>query len=354
MKPIKSATSGVQYANGMVNPLTEDIQDLLGYRLSDKYIQNVRKRSPVSLFVNIDMDIDLCRPLAYAIEQKPCSTGFSDSVLGGSVKAQQWDNAPKFKTFHGYREIVKLTKVHKDALTCMEQSDVLMRSMLNDANNGIEEANTAIMNTFVNEILAGGYSPANTGNNAGLQWGGQKLGTPDQPLIFDEDNADKVIRQILGTIKQMPDYSMPMNEFGSSSDNMYWVGHTSMEEVLMGTPAYNSWANIGDCAGCNMFSDVFNKKPRNIMPIGTSCLPARICKTAGEDLTVYPIIFGRRYDGHQGAIRVETDTYQSEDRDWNYHRTKIKYNFHTYDCRNTGVAWVAVKGDKPDKILACG
>lgn len=351
---INSLSHGIQTAQGVGSVLQTDALNLAGYLLSEKYVENMRNRSPISLIMNIDYDFDMCRPTAYAYENDTsCDTGFSDAVIGGNVKPQGWEPTDEYKVFHGYRMMSKLVRIHKDKFECMQQDDFVMRQWLRDSDRNIEQAIEQIKAEFLNFLLAKGIHHDNQGNEAGLIRHDAQLGLITMPLRGSADNMDNIIMEMLKVQRQMPKNNMPLTPYGDPTDNMFFWSDSSLESVLMKTPAYNSWQLIGDCAGCSMFDTTFSKKPRGMMPIGSDCIPATICKSAGKDRRVVPILFGTRNMGINAAIKVETSTYPSEDGKWLNFLTEIKYNINSYDCRYLGKAYIAIEDEAPEMLGAC-
>ena len=157
----------------------------------------------------------------------------------------------------------------------------------------------------------------------GLQTCDQIVGSLANPVCFDAENADLWFTSILAVIKQMPMGNASDGMFGQSVENAFIFGPPSMEQVLMQTDKYLSYDQVGSCANCALFSDVFTHKPRGIMPITSHCVESYECISAEKSLTVYPVLFGRRYQGAKGQMRVQTKTYMTEDCESVINRTKF-------------------------------
>ena len=344
--------NGVNHAANLPAIDNQDLQVLLGTRLSEYIIFQYRRTLPLHLFLKIDSDVDLCRTITYLCEDHESTPDMGDSAIDGTIKRQTL-KAPKVKTFQGYCKGGFEVKLSDEQMECIGQSDVLTTWYNNQIATAIENGKNAIMARFYRHLLTNAH-PKNTGSNAGMTEGGNQVGSPSAPVLFDPDNADKLMTSILNVIKQMPETGYVDNEFGRSAQDAFIFGPQGMETVLMQTEAYNRWDSVGDCGNCSLFKDVFDKKPRGLMPITSSCIERRTCVSGGETITVYPVLFGKRYMGSKASLRVKAKSYQSADGDSYFQRVGYYHHIHTYDPRFLGIAWITVAHDQPATVVGCG
>lgn len=342
---------GINHAANLPAIDNRDMQALLGTRIADYVIRVYRKTLALHLFLRIDSDIDLCREIAYLCEDTSDRPQMSDSAVDGAFKRQTM-SPPKIVRFQGFCKGGFESKLASEQLECINQSPILRQWFQNQLESAIEDGKNAIMARFYRHLMSKVH-PRNTGANAGLISGGNQLGTLANPVLFDPENADKWMTSILDTVKQMPRKQAPDNEYAQSTDDAFFFGPRSMESVLMQTDAYNSYDKVGECAKCSLFKDVFDKMPRGIMPITSNCIESYTCQTAGGALTIYPVLFGKRYMGSKAAIRVNSSSYETPDKDSIIYRTKFYHHIHTYDSRFLGLSWIVVKNNQPATIEGC-
>lgn len=340
--------NSINHASGLPAIDNEALQVLIGTRLSDFVIAQYRRTLPLQLFLTIEMDVDLCSTITYLCEDHSDLPNMSDSALDGPIKRKVM-SAPKVVVFSGFCKGGFETKLSTEQLECINQSSILRDWYNRSLSTAIEDGRNAIMARFYRHMLTNAH-PSNTGNNAGLTGGGNVVGSPTNPVLFDPTNADKFFVSVLNVIKQMPRTNAPENEFVASADNAFIFGPQNMEGVLMQNDNYNSWNIVGDCANCGLFKDTFDRMPRGIMPITSFCVEKRVFDNSGDPKTVYPVLFGKRYMGTKANIRVQTYNYMAENKESIFYRTNYYWHIHTFDPRFLGVAWITVQNDQPATI----
>ncbi len=343
--------NGVNHAANLPAIDNQDLQVLLGTRLSEYIIFQYRRTLAIHLFLEIDSDVDLCKTITYLCENHDEVPDMSDSAIDGSLKRKVLA-PPKVKVFQGFCKGGFETKLSVEQLECINQSEVLSKWYNDQMATAIENGRNALMARFYRHMLTNAH-PKNTGSNAGMSGGGQQVGSPTQPVLFDPANADKFMTSLINVIKQMPRTESVPNEFGVSTEDAFFFGPQSMEAVFMQTEAYHRYDAVGSCNSCQMFKDVFDKKPRGLMPITSFCVESRTCVSGEGSITVYPVLFGKRYKGSKAAMRVQSHNYMSEDRESVFYRVNFYHHIHTYDCRFLGVAWITVRSDQPATVTGC-
>jgi len=345
-------TNSINHAANLPSIDNKELQVLFGTRLAEYIIFQYRRTLAVNLFLTIDSDVDLCRTITYLCEDHDDVPDMSDSAIDGVIKRKTMA-PPKVKTFHGFCKGGFETKLSIEQLECIEQSDILSKWYNDQLATAIENGKNAIMARFYRRLLVKAH-PKNTGGNAGLISGGNQVGSPNQPVLFDPANADKLMTSILDVIKQMPEVAPMPNEFGKSTQDAFIFGHPKMETVLMQVPEYYSYEIVGDCANCSLFTDVFKHKPRGIMPITSYCVESQTCENGGDPITIYPVLFGIRYHGAKGALRVKAKNYLTEDQESVIYGVNFYHHMHVYDSRFLGVAWVTIAQEQPATVDGCG
>lgn len=343
--------AGVNHATNLPAMDNQDMQKLFDQRVASYIIKQYHYTLPLHLFFNITSDVDLCTQLNYLCETDDGSPDMSDSALDAKFKRQTM-SPPKIISFSGFCVGGFETKLSVDQLECVEGNSILRDWYNRQLARAIEKGKNAIMARFY-RMLVTNVHPGNCGNKAGLQTCDQVIGELAHPVLFDADNADLWFTSILAVIKQMPMGVMDPGAFGQSAENAFIFGPPSMEQVLMQTPEYNTYDTVGACANCGLFQDVFTHKPRGIMPITSNCVESYTCQAGGEDLTVYPVLFGRRYAGAAGQLRVNTHTYTTEDGESVINRVKFYHHSHVYDSRNLGKAFITIKTQQPKTVEGC-
>lgn len=345
-------SNGINHATNLPSIDNEDLQVLLGTRLAEYVIFQYRRTLAVNLFLQIDSNVDLCKTITYLCEDHDSVPDMSDSAVDGAMK-RKTIAPPKTITFSGFCKGGFETKLATEQLECIQQSEILSQWYNNQLATAIENGQNAIMARFYRHLLTNAH-PKNSGLSAGYTRGGNVLGTQTSPVQFDKDNADKFFTAMLDTIKQMPTAVTVQNEFGKSVDDAFLFGPTHMESVLMHVDDYNRADSVGDCANCSLFTDTFRHMPRGIMPITSDCIEKLVCESGGEPLTIYPVLFGKRYQGAKASLRVKTNNYQSLDKESIFYRVNFYHHIHTYDPRFLGVAWITIKTEQPAVVQGCG
>lgn len=344
--------NGINHAANLPSIDNKELQVLLGTRLAEYVIFQYRRTLAINLILQIDTDVDLCRTITYLCEDHDTVPDMSDSAIDGSVK-RKTIAPPKVKTFQGFCKGGFETKLSVEQLECIEQSDILSKWYNDQMATAIDNGRNAIMARFYRHLLTNAH-PKNTGQDAGLTEGGNVVGSPDQPVLFDKANSDKFMTSVLNTIKQMPQAVAVENEFGQSQSDAFIFGPQSMESVFMQTDEYMKYDSVGSCANCSLFSDVFKHMPRGVMPITSFCVEKRTCDSGGNPLTIYPVLFGKRYHGAKASLRVKTHNYMSPDGESVFYRVNFYHHIHVYDPRFLGVAWITVQNEQPATVAGCG
>lgn len=344
--------NGINHAANLPSIDNKDLQVLLGTRLAQYVIAQYRRTLPLHLFLQIDSDVDLCRTITYLCEDHDNVPDMSDSAIDGSVK-RKTIAPPKVVTFQGFCKGGFETKLSIEQLECIEQSEILSKWYNDQMATAIDNGRNAIMARFYRHLMTH-HHPKNTGSNAGLTGGGNEVGSPTNPVLFDPANADKFFTSVLNVIKQMPRASSVDSEFGESMEDAFIFGPQSMESVLMQTPEYMQYDSVGSCANCSLFKDVFTHMPRGIMPITSFCVESRTCDSGNGPLTIYPVLFGKRYHGSKASLRVKFHNYKSLDGESVFYRVNFYHHIHTFDPRFMGVAWITVQNEQPATVEGCG
>lgn len=345
-------TGAVNHAANLPAMDNADLQIVLGTRLSQYVITQYRRTLPLQLILTIDMDINMCSTTTYLCSNETDLPQLSDSALD-SVIPRVTIKPPRTVTFNGFCKGGFETKISKEQLNCINQSDILRQWYQNSLMQAVEDGKQSLMARFYRHLLTEGTHPKNTGMNAGQVSGGQVLGTPSQPVWITPEKVDSWFMALINTVKQMPRVTSVTQEFGASTENMFLFGPAELESVLMKNEAYNSWQLSGDCANCALFKDTFDRMPRGIMPITSYCVESRIIESGGESCKVYPVLFGRRFMGTKASLRVDTSTYDSLDRESVFFKTTFYWHIHTYDCRTMGISWITIDDPQPE-TKTCG
>lgn len=343
--------NGVNHAANLPAIDNQDLQNLIGSRLSDYVVAQYRRTLPLYMVLDIATDVDLCNTISYMIEDHSDLPTMSDSALNTSKKRKTLA-PPKIKTFSGFCKGGFETKLSVEQLECINQSEILRKWYNTQLATAMEDGRNAIMARFYRHMLTNAH-PKNTGLNAGLTTGGQKVGSPTNPIRFNPDNSDKALMSMLNVIKQMPRARSVDNEFGVSAEDGYFFGPQGIETILMQNANYNSWDVVGECASCALFKDVFTHKPRGLMPITSFCVERRVCVSGGEQKTIYPVLFGKRFHGTKASLRIKTNNYMSNDKQSVFYSTDYYWHIHTFDNRFTGVAWWCLEEDQPETMAGC-
>lgn len=343
---------GSNYAANLPALENESLQKILGTQLSSYVIANYKLRLPAQLFLDIDMDVDLCRTHSFLCEDQTDLPHIQSSAINGSVK-RKTISPPRLKEFHGYHTGGFETKMAREQIDCINGNEVLRNWYRNSLEQAIEDGKQSIMAWMYRYLMAYGVHPDNTGNSAGQitkQW---RIGSRTAPVKLTPNNVDTWYVTLLNVIGEMPRMSSVENEFGASKENAYLFGPTALESLLMKNETYNSWDKMGDCAACSAFKDVFDRNPRGIYHITSYCIDEYVCKAGAKIMKVFPILFGRRYAGSKFGLKVENYSYDSTDRRSTFFRTQFYWNGFVFDCRNTGVSWVTMEDVQPE-IVICG
>lgn len=343
--------NNVNYAVNLPAIDNQDLQRVLGTKVQEYIVRNYRLTLPAHLFINIDDDVELCRTVSYLCENHDDTPSMADSAVNGGMK-RQTIAPPKVITFQGFCKGGFESKLSVEQLQCINESTILQQWYQSQLATAVEDGKNAIMARFYRHMMAKAH-PRNQGANAGLISGGNQLGTLADPVLFDVDNADRWVMSILSTIKQMPKANPPGNEYGLSTENAYFFGHASMESVFMQVDGYNSYRIVGDCASCSLFTDVFDKMPRGVMPITSHCVEAYQCESGGATITVYPVLFGKRYMGTKASLHVKSTSYESKDAESVIYKTKFYHHIHTYDPRFIGLSYITIRDEQPATVQGC-
>lgn len=343
---------GVDYASPLPAMENSALSTLIPARLSPYVISTLRYTLPLQLFISIDMDVDLCQKVAFLCDDTTDTPRASDGAIDGPT-SRVTVNPPRIKEFHGFHKMSLEAKLAKEQLDCMQRSSILMAWFRRELDRAIEDGRQAIMSRMYAYLMSSGIHPKNTGDAAGLRDSVYTLGTPRNPILLDPDSKHGIntfYSQLKGVIRQMPDFGQPDNEFGKSTDNAFLFTNALIEDVL---DQYDTWNDSDACPRCTMMDGVFKVMPKGIYHITSRCVFSRVCKHGNETLRTYPVLFGKRYQGVKAAIRVENRTWESQDGESIFFRTNFYFNIYAYDCRNFGLAWIAMKPRKPE-LVSCG
>lgn len=340
--------SGANHAANLPAMDNKDVQKLFNQRVSEYIIKQYYYTLPLHLFFTIESNVDLCEQINYLCQVDEGAPDMEDSAIDGKLNRHTM-SPPKIVSFSGFCVGGFETKLATDQLQCIKGNSILFDWYNNELARAIEKGRNAILVRFYRMLVANAH-PENSGNNAGLQTHDQIVGSIREPVLFDKQNADLWFSSMLAVVKQMPSPSMPDDTYGVSTENAFMFGHPSMEQVLMQVEAYSSYDRVGDCASCALFSDVFNKKPRGIMPITSFCVESYTTKSASGEITIFPVLFGRRNMGAAGQLRVTSHLYTTEDGESQINRIKFYSHGHVYDSRCLGLGHIVIKTDQPQTI----
>ena len=342
---------GQNHASGLVAMDNKDLQLLMNQRLSNYVIRVYQHTLPINLFLSVDMDVDLCGSISYLCEDTTDQPHIADSALDALVPRQQI-SAPRVVSFNGFCMGGFETKISKEQLECISQSEILRNWYQSSLMQAVERGKDSLMARFYRHLLVRAVHPKNTGMAAGLESDPQVLGTPTNPVILTPENIDVWYVALLSVIRQMPRSVPAENQYGLSTENSFLFGPTALENLNMKNPEYNSWMTVGECASCGLFSDTFQRMPRGIMPITSYCIEKRQCKSGGKTRNVYPVLFGKRFLGTKASLRVDTTSYDSLDGGSHFFKTNFYWSIHTYDCRFMGLSWITIEDTQPETV-AC-
>ena len=344
---------GVNHAANLPAYDSKELQRLFGTTVADYVIQTYKRTLNLQLILQINSDVELCKDITYLCEDDSGIADMADTAIDGPLK-EQFLSMPKIKTFHGFKKGGFRYKLAVEQLECIWQQEILRNWFNTQLAQAIENGRHAIMARWYRQLIASVH-PKNTGNNAGMLYGGNKVGTPSNPVIFDKDNADLFFTSVLSTIKQMPRAASPTGEFGRGiEEDAFVFGPSIMEDVLMQTEKYYRYDWNGSCcAECQLFKDVFSCHPRGILPITGDCIESYSCVSAGETHRVYPILFGRRYKGAKASITVKSHDWMSEDQFSVFYQTIFYHHMYVYDPRWLGLSYITIEDRKPPVIASC-
>ena len=343
--------AGANHATNLPAMDNKDVQKLFNQRVASYIIKQYHYTLPLHLFFDITGDVDLCTQIHYLCQTEDGSPDMSDSAIDASFKRQTM-NPPKIVSFSGFCVGGFETKLSVDQLECINGNSILNDWYNRELARAIDKGKEAILVRFYRMLLSSAH-PGNSGNAAGLNTCDQTVGELANPVKFDKENADLWFTSVLAVIKQMPRGNYMGSEFGRSVEDAFIFGPPAMEQVLMQTDDYNSYDKVGSCANCALFSDTFNHMPRGIMPITSHCVESYTCGTGADAITVYPVLFGRRYMGAAGQMRVTSKMYEEESSDAIINRVKFYHHGHVYDSRHLGVAYINICTEQPATVEGC-
>ena len=340
-------TSGVNHAANLPSVTNNDINELIGVRLSDIMIMSIRHSLPMNMILSIDADVELCRTIVYLCESKQDIPNFSDSALDTGDHRHTIE-PPKTVRFSGFCKGGFETKLSKEQLECINQSDVLRQWYASSINQAVEDGKTAIIARFYRHMVTNGVHPDNTGNDAGLETGGHVLGTRATPIKLTPDTVDDFLVELIGVAGQMPRASQVENQFGAGPGDLFVMTRPEIENLYLKSDKYNNYNIQGECGACSMMRDAMDVMPRKILHLTSYCVEGYVITNGGNSCVAYPVLFGRRYQGTKAAIRVDTMNYESLDKSSTFFKTSYYWHIHTYDCRDLGLAWVTFETTHPE------
>lgn len=345
---------GVNHAANLPTYDTKDLQIIFGTMISDYVITVFRRVLNLHLILQIDSSLDLCKTITYLCEDDSGIADMADTALDGPIK-EQFISMPKVRTFHGFAKGGFRHKLAAEQLECIMQSDILRNWFHNQLAQSIENGRQALMARWYKELIIHAHAK-NSGNNAGMLYGGQVVGELGAPVLFNPDTVDKYFLSVLEVMKQMPLTASTTTEWNRGLDSGDWFmfGPSIIEGILMASPQYTNWAQNGcDCAACALFKDVFTCKPRGITILTGDCVESYTCTSGGDTHTVYPILFGRKYKGAKAALRVQSHQWVTEDQQSIFYQTIFYHHMYVYDPRFLGVSYIVIEREQPPVIASC-
>lgn len=347
-----NGTNGVNNASNLSTVYSPELREIMGNEISPIVISVIERQLPLNLIMEIQNDINICETISYECEQVVKPGSLSDLAIDGAYKRDVLSR-PKFKTFHGFRKTGFEIKIPDEHLECYNKNPFLRQWLSKQIVKMINHGIKAIMSRFYRHLVVHAH-PRNRGANAGLQTGGNQLGTLAQPVKFDAKNADKFMQAILNVGKQMPYTDTTVeNRFGSFNDEMFIFGPTEMESVFMQVENYFSYNKVGDCANCSLFKSTFDHMPRGILPITGTCIEPYVCENGGQSIVIYPVLFGKRYRGTKAGIRINNQMYAEPKTNSTIYQTAYYWHIHTYDSRYLGLAYITIDVEQPTTVAGC-
>lgn len=344
---------GVNHAANLPAYDSKELQVLFGTTVSEYIIEVYRKTLNLHLILQIDSTVELCKDITYLCEDDSGIIDMADTALDGPLK-EQFIGMPKIRTFHGFKKGGFRYKLAVEQLHCIYQQDILRNWFNKQLALAIENGRQAIMARWYRQLIASAH-PKNSGNNAGMIYGGNRVGALGEPVLFNPDNADKFFMAVLSTIKQMPRGSAPTSEYGRGiPEDAFIFGPSIIEDVLMQTDHYTRYDWNGPCCGmCQLFKDVFTCHPRGILPITGDCVESYTCVSGGQSHTVYPVLFGRRYKGAKASLAIKSHDWISDDRFSVFYQTIFYHHMYVFDPRFLGLGYIVIDRPQPDVITSC-
>ena len=345
---------GVPYAANYSAQDSKELQILFGTRISEYVLEIYRQTLNLELILRVDSNLDLCQSITYLCEDSNSVADMMDTALDGGLKEHTL-SVPRIKTFHGFRKGGFRYKLAVEQLECITQNNILRDWFNSQLAKSIEAGRQAIMARWYRELIANVH-PKNTGNDAGMLYGRNVVGSFGAPVLFNPRNADKFFMAVLSVIKQMPKTASPMGEWNRGIDaDAFIFGPSIMENVLMQSETYLQSRNAANCActNCALFKDVFSCHPRGILPITGDCIESYTCVDGGSSHTVYPVLFGRRFLGAKASLRIKTHNWMSQDEQSVFYQTLFYHHMHVYDNRFLGLGYIVIDQDQPEVIASC-
>ena len=340
---------GVNHAANLPAYDSKELQILFGTMVSDYVIQVYRRTLNLELILQIDSDVDLCRTITYLCEDDSGVADFSDTALDGPLK-EKFISMPRIKTFHGFQKGGFLYKFAVEQLECIWQQDILRNWFNTQMNQAIEQGRQALQARWYRELMTHVH-PKNTGNDAGMLYGGQVVGRPGAPVLFNPKNADLFFTSVMSVIKQMPRASLPGGEWNRGMEGEGFIfGPSIMENVLLQAEIYSKY---DACNVCTLFTDTFNYHPRGIVPITGDCIESYTCMSGGASHTVYPVLFGRRYKGAKASLRIKTTSWTTQDESSVFYQTIFYHHMYVYDPRFLGLGYIVIDQNQPEVMPSC-
>lgn len=345
---------GVNHAANLPAYDSKDLQIIFGTMVSEYVIAVYRRTLNLHLILQIDSSLDLCKTITYLCEDDTGIADMADTALDGPIK-EQFIPMPKIRTFHGFMKGGFRHKLAIEQLECIYQQDILRNWFNNQLAQAIENGRQALMARWYRELLVHAH-PKNSGNNAGMMYGGHVVGQLGSPVMFNPDTADDFFMQVLAVIKEMPRVASPTSEWNRGIDGDAFIFAPSiMENILMQSDKYLRYDSVGNCAcaNCGLFKDVFTCSPRGITILGGDCVESYTCVSGGVSHTVYPILFGRRYKGAKAALRIKSHRWITEDQQSVFYQTIFYHHMYVYDPRFLGLGYIIIEDRKPPVVTSC-
>lgn len=338
------------YASGLPQETNKDLQSLFANVISSYVIANFAHTLPLNAILPIGTSVDLCGGTSYLVDDPTTVPDLNDTAVDSFVNRRTL-TPPRMINFNGWVKSELETKLGAEQLHCINQSPILKQWFNRALDRMVSDGRDAIMARFYRHMMSH-VPPANTGLKAGFESKRFVLGDPANPVVIKDndggESVDRWLRELLNVVKEMPRSAPVENEYGVSAENSFLFGPTEIEHAYMASDKYNTYNSVGDCAGCSLFTDTFDKMPRGIFPLTSFAVEKReVVTAAGQKCTIYPVLFGKRNIGTEANLSVQTSNWMTPDKKSFIFNTTMYSSIHTYDPRYLGVSWVTFEQTRP-------